>query len=171
MPLPPPPLSFLSSRSGDSMNDWGSTNRVSVEATLAEGIVIRGDLHVLARDGHPAGPETLLELLNRPEVFFALTLADGGVTFLHKNQVAVVACDERTPPPDPDRISAARLVMLDVVLLGGGERRGRSAFELPANRARTLDYVNAPGGFFSLQTDDVTWYVNKAHVRLIRPLD
>lgn len=153
------------------MSDWGTTNRVPAEATLAEGIVISGDLHVLARDTYPAGPETPLEMLNRPEVFFALTLADGSVTFVPKHQVAVITCHDQTPISDPDRNAAAKLVMLDVVLHGGGEYRGRAAFELPVNRARTLDYVNAPGGFFSLWTDDVTWYVNKAQVRLIRPLD
>jgi len=153
------------------MSDWGTTNRVPAEATLAEGIVMSGDLHVLARDTYPAGPETPLEMLNRPEAFFALTLADGSVTFVSKTQVAVVACHGQTPLSDPDRITAAKLVMLEVVLHGGGEYTGYSAFELPANRARTLDYVNAPGGFFSLWADDVTWYVNKAHVRLIRPLD
>jgi hypothetical protein len=58
-----------------------------------------------------------------------------------------------------------------VVLHGGAEYRGRATFELPANRGRTLDYVNAPGGFFALWSDDVTWYVNKSHVRLIRPFD
>jgi hypothetical protein len=153
------------------MSDWGTTNRVAAEVTLAEGIVVSGDLHVLARDTYPAGPETPLDLLNRPEVFFVLTLADGSVTFMPKNQVAVVACHDQAPLSDPDRITAAKLVMLEVVLHGGAEYRGLSTFELPANRARTLDYVNAPGGFFTLGADEVTWYVNKAHVRLIRPLD
>lgn len=153
------------------MSDWGTTNRVPAEATLAEGMVVAGDLHVLARSTYPPGPETPLEMLNRPEVFFALALPDGSITFLPKAQVVVVTCHGQTPLADPDRITAAKLVQLEVVLHGGTELRGRSTFELPANRARALDYVNAPGGFFSLWADDVTWYVNKAHVRLIRPFD
>lgn len=171
MPLWVALLSFPSSRTGEPMSDWGTTNRVPAEALLAEGIVVSGDLHVLARDTYPPGPETPLEMLNRPEMFFALTLPDGSVTFMPKAQVAVVSCRDQTPLADPDRVSAARLVMLDVVIHGGAEYRGLSTFELPSNRARALDYVNAPGGFFSLWADDVTWYVNKSHVRLIRPLD
>jgi hypothetical protein len=31
--------------------------------------------------------------------------------------------------------------------------------------------VNAPGRFFALWTDDITQYINKSLVRLIRPLD
>lgn len=153
------------------MSIWGTTNKVPAEALLAEGIVVKGDLHVLARDTYPPGPETPLEMLNRPETFFALTLSDGGVTFMPKAQVAVVSCHDQTPLSDPDRVSAAKFVVLEVMMHGGAEYVGRSTFELPANRARALDYVNAPGGFFSLWSDNVTWYVNKAHVRLIRPLD
>lgn len=138
---------------------------------MAEGLVMKGDLHVLARDTFPPGPETPLEMLNRPEMFFALTLEDGDVRFIPKAQVAVVSCHDQVPLSDPERISAARLVSLEVVLHGGAEYRGRATFELPANRGRALDYVNAPGGFFSLWGEDVTWYVNKAHVRQIRPFD
>ena len=171
MPLSAPSLSFRPSRTGEPMSDWGTTNKVPAEAILAEGLTIKGALHVLARDTYPPGPETPLEMLNRPEVFFALTLDDGSVTFIPKAQVAVVSCHDQVPLSDPERISAARLVSLEVVLHGGAEYRGRATFELPANRGRALDYVNAPGGFFALWSDEVTWYVNKSHVRLIRPLD
>jgi hypothetical protein len=153
------------------MSDWGTTNRVPAEAVLAEGIVIQGDLHVLARETYPPGAETALEMLNRPELFFALTLSDGGVVFMPKAQVAVVSCRDQPPPSDPERLSVAKRVMLEVVMKGGAEYRGRSTFELPANRARALDFVNGPGGFFSLLSDEAAWHVNKAHVRLIRPFD
>jgi hypothetical protein len=55
--------------------------------------------------------------------------------------------------------------------MDGVEYRGRSTFELPPARARALDYVNAPGRFFTLRTDDMTQHINKSLVRLIRPLD
>ena len=45
------------------------------------------------------------------------------------------------------------------------------AFELPPARSRTLDYLNGAGIFFAIETDDVSWYVNKSRVRLARPLD
>jgi hypothetical protein len=153
------------------MSDWGRTERVAAEATMAEGLTVKGDLHVLARDTFPPGPETPLEMLNRPEMFFALTLDEGDVRFFPKAQVAVVTCHDQVPLRDPDRISAARLVSLEVIMHGGAEFRGRATFELPTNRARALDYVNGPGDFFALWRDDVTWYLNKAHVRQIRPFD
>jgi hypothetical protein len=153
------------------MSDWGSTNRVPALVALTEGTTLEGELHLLTRPAYPPGPESPLDMLNRPDPFFALTLAGGSVTFVSKAQVSVIACREQPPLTDPDRINAAKLVSLEVVLHGGAEYRGRATVELPPGRARALDYVNAPGGFFTLFSDDTTHYLNKARVRLIRPLD
>ncbi|HEX5386312.1 MAG TPA: hypothetical protein VFW66_06430 [Gemmatimonadales bacterium] len=150
---------------------WGSIRQESAEVMLAEGVRVEGSLHLLSRDAYPPGPETPLEMLNRPEAFFALTQADGGVLFVPKSQAAVLSCHHHAPPTDPERFSAAKLVALEVVVVGGTELRGRAALELPPSRARALDYVNGPDPFFALWTDDVTHYINKALVRTVRPHD
>jgi hypothetical protein len=153
------------------MNDWGITQRVPAEVVLAKGGVLAGELHLLARTAFPLDPESPLELLNRPEPFFALVLAEGEPVFVCKTQVSIVACWGQNPLQDPDRASAAKLVGLEVELADGTRYQGRSTFELPPSRSRALDYVNGPGQFFVLWTDDLTRYVNKSLVRLIRPLD
>ena len=153
------------------MSDYGQTNRVPALVMLNEGVALDGELHLLGRPAYPPGPETPLEMLNREDAFFALTLPGGIVTFVCKAQVAVIDCREPPALTDPDRLSAAKLLGLEVVMDGGAEYRGRATVELPPNRARALDYVNGPGRFFSLFADDTTHYFNKAHVRLIRPLD
>jgi hypothetical protein len=153
------------------MSDYGSTNRVPALVALSEGVTIEGELHLLTRPAYPPGPETPLDMLNRDDPFFALTLPGGQVTFVAKAQVAVVDCREPPALADPDRLSAAKLVGLEVVLDGGAEYKGRATVELPPGRSRALDYVNAPGAFFTLFADDTTHYFNKARVRLIRPLD
>ena len=153
------------------MNDWGVTQRVTAEVMLADGVVLEGDLHLASRTALPLDTESPLEMLNRAEPFFALTLAQGEVAFVSKAQVAVVSCRDQLPLSDPTRASAARLVALEVALATGAEYRGRSTFELPPSRARALDYVNAPGSFFTVWSNDLTRYFNKALVRLIRPLD
>ena len=153
------------------MSDWGATQRVAARVLLAEGVVLAGDLHLLARTTYPTDTESPLEMLNRDDPFFALTLAEGGVAFVSKAQVAVVSCQDLSLINDPARESAAKLVELSVQLTDGIEYRGRSSFELPPARNRALDYVNAPGHFFALWTDDIAQYINKALVRLIRPLD
>jgi hypothetical protein len=153
------------------MSDWGATQRVPARVVLAEGVVLAGELHLLARATYPSDTESPLEMLNRDDPFFALTQPEGGVMFVSKAQVSVVCCPDQQEAADPDRASAAKLVELTVQLTDGVEYRGRSTFELPPARARTLDYVNAPGRFFTLRTDDITQYINKSLVRLIRPLD
>jgi hypothetical protein len=153
------------------MSDWGVTTKVPAEVVLAEGIALAGDLHLYARTTYPPGPETPLEMLNREDTFFALTLDGGGVTFIPKTQVVVVSCRDKARLVDPERASAARQVELDVVVQGGGEYRGRATIELPPSRSRSLDYLNGAGIFFALGSDDVTWYINKSRVRFARPLD
>ena len=89
------------------MSEWGITTKVPAEVVLVEGLVLAGDLHLYARPTYPPGPETPLEMLNRADVFFALTL-DGGVTFVPKSQVVVVTCRGQSRTTDPDRLTAAR---------------------------------------------------------------
>ena len=153
------------------MSDWGATQRVSAEVILADGAALEGDLHLGASAAYPLDTESPLEMLNRAEPFFALTLGQGEVAFVSKAQVAVISFRDQGRPTDPARASAARLVALEVVLTTGAEYRGRSSFELPPSRSRALDYVNIPGRFFTVWTDDLTRYFNKHLVRLIRPLD
>jgi hypothetical protein len=153
------------------MSDWGATRRVSAEVVLADGVVLEGDMHLVASAAYPLSSESPLEMLNRAEPFFALTLEAGEVAFLSKAQVAVVSCREESGGSDPERASVARLVALEVALTTGAEYRGRCSFELPPSRSRALDYVNIPGRFFTVWTNDLTRYFNKSLVRLIRPLD
>ena len=153
------------------MSEWGATQRVAARVVLAEGVVLAGDLHLLRRATYPTDSESPLEMLNRADAFFALTLNEGGVVFVSKSQVAVVGCQDLAPLDDPERASAAKLVALSVELTDGVEYRGRATFELPPNRARALDYVNGDGRFFTLWTDGMTQYINKSLVRMIRPLD
>lgn len=154
-----------------SMSDWGATRRVSAEVVLADGAVLEGHMHLVASAAYPLSTESPLEMLNRPDPFFALTLEAGEVRFVSKAQVAVVSCREESAEADPERASVARLVVLEVAMTTGAEYRGRSSFELPPPRSRALDYINTPGRFFMVWTNDLTRYFNKSLVRLIRPLD
>jgi hypothetical protein len=153
------------------MSDWGATQQVAARVVLAEGVVLAGHLHLLARTMSPSDAESPLEMLNREEPFFALTLNGGGVALVSKAQVAVVSCQELASHDDPDRVSVAKLVALAVELTDGVEYRGHCSFELPPSRSRTLDYLNGPGRFFTVETDGMMQHINKSQVRQIRPLD
>jgi hypothetical protein len=153
------------------MSDWAATRRVPAEILLAEGLTVYGELHLQARVAYREGAETLLEMLNRAEPFFALSTADGGISFLSKEQVAVVSCAPEAEQDDPERLHAAKRLGLEVVLWGGALYRGWATHELPPTRARTLDYLNSSGRFFAVSTDAETRYVNRSHVCIVRPFD
>ncbi len=142
--------------------------------TLANGEVYPGEIHLIDWVHHHAGPETPLEMLNRPEGFFPVT-QESGTVFVPKTQVAMVTCEwppHGWPPdgivllPDPDR----RISLL-VRLASGEELRGEAAMALRAGHERALDYLNESGSFFQLVTEDVPRLINRAHVSVVRPLD
>jgi hypothetical protein len=97
------------------MSDWGAIQRVSAEVVLADGAMLEGDLHLAARSAYPAAIESPLEMLNRGDPFFALSLPQGGVAFVSKAQAVVISCRDQSPL-DPDRASAARMVEIEVSL-------------------------------------------------------
>jgi hypothetical protein len=153
------------------MSDWASTERIPAEIVLAEGIHVDGELHLQGRVGQHDGPETPLEMLNRPDFFFPVSLPDGKVAFAAKAQVALVVCGAGIGMTDPERMGAAKTVNLEVGMAGGAEYRGWVTIELPPSRARALDFLNGAGLFFVLRSADFTWLINRTHVRAIRPLD
>ena len=139
--------------------------------TLTQGKPRAGTIYVGARVPQHDGPETPLEMLNRPDAFFPFRPADGDILLLAKGQTVALAIDHG-PIVDPDRLSAAKQLRLDLVLANGATLSGRAAVELPEQHSRALDYLNATSApFFELATDESTHYVNRAHVLYARPRD
>ncbi|HTS86942.1 MAG TPA: hypothetical protein VMG41_00495 [Gemmatimonadales bacterium] len=152
------------------MTDWATTHRLAVRVTLAEGLVIQGDVHLQPRVAWRDGPETPIELLNRGEAFFPMTLPNGDIVFVAKEQVAVLGYPAVVAFDDPERKVAARMIPLEVMMVGGHEHRGIAVSELPPTRSRALDFLNAPERFFQLLTDEGTLCLNRRFVRATRPL-
>ncbi|HET8649186.1 MAG TPA: hypothetical protein VFL95_04040 [Gemmatimonadales bacterium] len=153
------------------MSRWLATARVPAEVIMAEGMRYAGDVHVQNSVPHRHGPETALEMLNRRQAIFPLSLADGGVVFLAKAQVAVLSCDPPEPMFEPERASVATRMHLHVIMVGGAEFIGWAQGELPPSRGRALDFLNGPDDFFSLQTDGTMRCLHRTFVRAVTPLD
>src|SRR2546428_7305900 len=87
---------------------------VPARVLLAQGVSRPGDVFVMERVPHHDGAETVLEMLNRREGFFAFRPADEeGVLLMSKVHPVSVSGDRPAPIADPARLSAAPL-------LGGG---------------------------------------------------
>lgn len=146
---------------------------VPAHLLLTQGVSRPGQVYVMERVPHHDGPETVLEMLNRAEGFFAFRPTDeGDVLLASKAHTMWVSVDRQAPIADPARLSAARMLGLEVVLAGGATLGGWASVELPAHHARLLDYLNASrDAFFAVWTHAATHYVNRAHVLYARPLD
>jgi hypothetical protein len=151
------------------MADWAATTRLSARAILAEGLTVQGELHLQPVVAWRDGPETPLEMLNRPDAFFVVNLPTGEVVFVCKAQVAVLIY-RGDMHAEPERENVARRIPLEVMITGGLEYRGEAVTELPPAHSRALDFLNSPGAFFELHTSDGTCCINRGWVRAVRPL-
>jgi len=145
---------------------------VPANLLLTQGVSRPGHLFLMERVPHHDGPETVLELLNRPEGFFAFRpRGDGEVLLVSKVQTVSLSVDRQAPIADPARLSAARMLGVEIVLAGGSTLGGWASAELPQEHARLLDYLNASrDSFFAVWTHAATHYVNRAYVLYARPL-
>lgn len=151
-------------------SDWAQTERRAVRVILAEGLALQGDIHLQPRVAWRDGPETPLEMLNRPEAFFPVTLPDGDVAFVAKAQVASLHLGDLAPAEEPGLREALRTVRLEVMMVGGVDYQGVAINELPPTRSRALDVLNAPERFFLLLTDSGSLCIHRQFVRAVRPL-
>jgi len=144
---------------------------VGARLHLTHGAVRSGEIFLFERVPHHTGSETPLEMLNRPEGFFPFRSdGKGAVLLVTKAHTVMVAIPHAVSISDPDRLSAARVISLEVTLAAGHTLKGVAPFEAPEHHARLLDYLNqSPEPFFALSTHDATHYVNRAHVLFARP--
>jgi hypothetical protein len=149
--------------------------RVAIPATLLQtgGGQREGEVYVMERVPQHAGHETPLDMLNRPEAFFAFRPKDDaeGVLLVAKARTVTLT----VPRPDDEdsaRISAAKQASLEVTLADGSKLSGWATLELPQYHSRLLDYLNASAEpFFAITTADAVHLVNRAHVLYARPED
>jgi hypothetical protein len=139
---------------------------------LTQGSPWDGTIFVGERVPQHDGPETPLEMLNRPEPFFPFRPdAAGPVLLVSKRQTIAVAVSHG-PTIDPDRLSAAKQLDLELELANGDTLAGQANVELPEHQSRPLDFLNASvEPFFAISTSEGTNYVNRAHVLFARPRD
>lgn len=153
------------------MSEWGTTDRLRVVARMADGEEITGDIFLQPRVSHHSGPETPLDLLERAEAFFPMAMDDGSVRFLNRAQVAILTCQPIPPEAEIDRLGINRFVPMEFSLVDGSVWTGAAGVNLPPTRHRALDCLNAGSQYLVLWTDEAARYVNRAHMRVVRPLE
>src|SRR2546428_7409456 len=105
---------------------------------------LAGQIFLMVRVPHHDGPETVLELLNRPEGFFAFRPATNhDVLLISKVQTVSLSVDRQAPIADPARLSAARMLGVELVLTSGSKLVGRASAELPEHPHRLAHYLTS----------------------------
>lgn len=153
---------------------WATTLKIPATLHLADGAELAGSVHVQSAVAHHPGPESVVEMLNRPEPFMVLATEEDGVRFLPKVQVALVeyGAPEEDEEAVRERRSVAMPLKLEVeMMVTARVIEGVVAVELPPNRARAQDFLNDGGEFFPLLVDSTLWAVHRTHVRTVRPVD
>ena len=150
--------------------------RVAIPAVLLQtgGGKRAGEVYVMERVPQHAGHETALDMLNRPEGFFAFRPADDSksVLLVTKARTVMLTVQRTTTLEDPDRLSAARTGRLELTLADGSRISGSATIELPRQHSRLLDYLNAsPEPFFAITTGAEIHLLNRAHVLYAQPQD
>lgn len=149
--------------------------RVSIPASLVltEGEPRLGEIYVMERVPQHSGPETPLEMLNRPDGFFPFRAAGAPqVLLVAKARTVSLSVPRNVTGEDPARLSAAKMVSLTVALPGNTDITGWATVELPEFHSRLLDYLNASQDpFFAVSTAEEVHFVNRAHVLYARPED
>lgn len=155
------------------MGDWSKTHRVYGEAQLVTGASLAGDFHLQPSTQTHQGVETPLEMLNRGEAFLALSLADGTVRLVSKDQTVAVSFGGVAGSPDAESgdVPGATALRLEVLMIDGREYAGEVRAVLPPRRSRPIDMLNLPERFFSLVADGMVHYLNRSHVLHVHPLD
>lgn len=148
------------------MSDWARTRRVRGRVVLTQADPVTGDLHLQPLGAPEHEVESPLEMLNRPEPFFALSV-DDDVRLVAKTAVQGISFD---PGASTDHPYAHRVEM-EVRMDDGREYRGAVDIELPAPARRPLDFLNQPEPFFALRAEDHCWCLARHRVVWARPLD
>ncbi|HYL81520.1 MAG TPA: hypothetical protein VEU07_11950, partial [Candidatus Acidoferrum sp.] len=132
-------------------------------ATLEARVYLRLDA-----EGH-AGPETLQDRLNDPDLFLALSVAaDPPVVFLNKIQVIRVEVAEEAPAALEHSVGVS-IERIKVQLINGEQLAGSVRIEGRAGKRRLSDFLNTQPAFLPLRGTDRLHLLHKRFIaRIVR---
>jgi hypothetical protein len=126
-------------------------------------------------EGH-VGPERVLDLLNGDDDFIVFEDEAGGVNLLRRGGVSRVTLateDTCTDPKccaDPNTADLDLVAKIRLVFEDRSELEGTTRYQLPTERCRIQDFLNAPGAFIPLYHGVRLTLVNKHRLTRVIPL-
>ena len=142
--------------------------RAAAELTLSTGHKVRGSFFLAGSSATHFGPERIADLLNGETGFFPFAVegqASGETALYNRAQLVCVKLLESTGEakldPGYDLATERHVAM---ALTNGESINGAVRVYRPVGRDRLSDYARAGDTFRYVETADVTFIVNTAHI-------
>ena len=119
-----------------------------------------------------AGPETVQDRLNDPDLFLTIALpGDTPVVFVNKIQVirVDVSEDEERPPENPESLVGVSIEAIRIQLINGEQLSGIVRIEGPAGKRRLSDFLNTQPAFVPLKGTDRLHLLHKRFIARVMP--
>lgn len=140
---------------------------VHVRVLLDDGRTLDGRLFT-AVTGPDGGPERLIDHLNDPgEDFIPFALGDDRV-LIGKAGIVYVQLPERSDETDGVQSELARRAAIRLTLTGGISLLGSVLIDMPVERSRVVDYLNAAPRFVPLHGEGQITLVQRNHIVSVR---
>lgn len=146
------------------------TRPVPLTVWTIDGATLRGQIFLrLHVEGH-AGPETVQDRLNDPDLFLTLTMpGDDPLVFLNKIQVIRVDVPAEEEPDVPDILVGVSIEPIRVQLINGEQLSGTVRIEGPAGKRRLSDFLNKQPAFLPLMGADGLHLLHKRFIAQVVP--
>jgi len=127
---------------------------------LADGIVLEGTVFLAPHAYTHAGPQTLLELLREP---------DGSLRLVNKGAVSHARLAAGTVE-GPEGIPLGEKVAVSLFFFGGETLEGTLYIEMPRDKSRLKDFLNAAPDFFPFDCGESHYIINSRLLYQVMPL-
>ncbi len=138
---------------------------------LADGIVLEGTVFLAPHAYTHAGPQTLLELLREDERFLPLRDRDGSLRLVNKESVSH-ACHAAGSgeEQDTEMTPFGEKVAARLFFFGRETLEGTLYVEMPRDRSRLKDFLNAAPDFFPFESGESNYIINSRLLYQVMPL-
>ena len=137
-----------------------------------DGAILNGQLSLRLNVETHAGPETVQDRLNDPDLFLTITLSgETPLVFVNKIQVIRVEVSEEEDriPGVPDSLVGVSIEAIRVQRINGEQLSGTARIEAPSGKRRLSDFLNTQPAFLPLKGGGRLHFLHKRFISRVLP--
>ena len=133
----------------------------------ADGSVMKGVVFLSPATYNHMGIQTLNDLLKEPGDFFPFRSETGDFCVTNKQTITHIRFEPQESGSEQQLLGHREEV--EVRFVGGELLTGTLTIEMPKEKTRLFDFINAMDGFFLLQNQEAHYLVNVRQLRDVSP--